>query len=128
MQTPMPDGWHTLTPRLFVDDPAAMVEFLRHAFGATGGVPANAPAEIRIGDSLVMVSATGVREAMPSCFHLYVDDVDATCQRAVDAGAEPIEEPLDTPYGDRRAMVRDPFGNLWQIAVYRGTSTAGGRP
>jgi len=47
---------------------------------------------------------------------VYVEDVDATYRRAVDAGAVSIEEPLDTPYGDRRAMVRDPFGNVFQVA------------
>ena len=47
---------------------------------------------------------------------MYVDDADATYDRAVDAGAITLEAPLDTPYGDRRAMVRDPFGNVFQIA------------
>jgi uncharacterized glyoxalase superfamily protein PhnB len=47
---------------------------------------------------------------------VYVDDADDTFQRAVDAGAQVLEEPLDTPYGDRRAIVRDPFGNTLQIA------------
>jgi uncharacterized glyoxalase superfamily protein PhnB len=47
---------------------------------------------------------------------VYVDDADDTFQRAVDAGPQVLEEPLDTPYGDRRAMVRDPFGNILQIA------------
>ncbi len=122
MTTPMPEGWHTLTPRLFVDDPAAMVSFLQRAFGATGDLRTDAPSEIRVGDSMVMVSAVGVREAMPSCFHLYVDDADATYRRSMSAGAESLEEPGDTPYGDRRAMVRDPFGNLWQVAVYQGAA------
>ena len=47
---------------------------------------------------------------------MYVDDADATYDRAVDAGATTLEAPLDTPYGDRRAMVRDPFDNVFQIA------------
>jgi uncharacterized glyoxalase superfamily protein PhnB len=118
----MPDGWHTLTPRLFAHDPSALVDFLRTAFGATGELQPAAPSEIRVGDSMIMVSATGVREAMPSCFHLYVEDADLTYRRALDAGAESLEEPGDTPYGDRRAMVRDGWGNLWQIAVYRGAA------
>jgi PhnB protein len=48
--------------------------------------------------------------------YVYVDDTDVTYRRALDAGALSMEEPLDTPYGDRRAMVRDPFGNIFQIA------------
>ena len=46
----------------------------------------------------------------------YVADADATCRRALSAGATSLEAPLDTPYGDRRAMVRDPFGNSFQVA------------
>jgi uncharacterized glyoxalase superfamily protein PhnB len=110
-------GHHTVTPRIVVDDPAAQVAFLRDVFGATGDVPEGRPAEVRIGDSLVLVSeGGGIRDAQPAFLYVYVDDVDAVHRRAVDAGGETIEAPLETPYGDRRAMVRDPFGNLLQIA------------
>jgi PhnB protein len=110
------DGFHTLTPRIVVSDLAAQVEFLRATFDATGDVEPGRPAELRIGDSLIMVSEAGARDLFPAFLYVYVDDADATYQRAVDAGAETIEPPLDTPYGDRRAMVRDPFGNAYQIA------------
>jgi PhnB protein len=60
--------------------------------------------------------STAEREPFPAFLYVYVDDADDTFQRAVDAGAQVLEEPLDTPYGDRRAMVRDPFGNILQIA------------
>ena len=63
-----------------------------------------------------MVSAAGARDLFPAFLYVYVDDADATYRRAVDAGATTLEAPLDTPYGDRRAMVRDPFGNVFQIA------------
>jgi uncharacterized glyoxalase superfamily protein PhnB len=113
-------GHHTVTPRIVVDDPAAEVAFLRDVFGATGDVAYGRPAEVRIGDSLVLVSdGGGVRDPQPAFLYVYVDDVDAVHGRAVDAGAETIEAPLETPYGDRRAMVRDPSGNLFQIAVRR---------
>ena len=85
-------------------------------FGAAGDVEPVRPAELRIGDSLVMVSETGERDVFSAFLYVYVDDVEATWERAVAAGAETVEEPLDTPYGDRRAMVRDPFGNVYQIA------------
>lgn len=85
-------------------------------FGATGEYHADRPAEIRIGDCLVMVTAAGARELFPAFLYVYVDDADATYRRALSAGAVSLEPPLDTPYGDRRAMVRDRFGNVWQIA------------
>lgn len=112
-----PEGWHTVTPRLIVADVAGQVRFLKAVFGATGDVKNDAPCEMRIGDSMVMVSGTGVRDAIASCLYVYVDDADASYRRAIDAGAETIEEPLDTPYGDRRAVVRDTAGNIWQIAT-----------
>ncbi len=80
----------------------------------------DAPSQIRIGDSIVMVSGVGPRDAMPSFLYVYVDDTDATYKRALEAGAVTLEEPSDMPYGDRRAMVKDPCGNDWQIATYRG--------
>lgn len=115
-------GHHTVTPRIIVDDPAAQVAFLRAVFGATGDVADGRPTEVCIGDSLVLVSeGGGIRDAPPAFLYVYVDDVDTVHRRAVDAGAETIEPPLETPYGDRRAMVRDPFGNLFQIAQPPGT-------
>jgi uncharacterized glyoxalase superfamily protein PhnB len=63
-----------------------------------------------------MVSSAGERDLFPAFLYVYVDNADRTYRRALDAGAESIEGPLDTPYGDRRAMVRDPFGNVFQIA------------
>ena len=74
------------------------------------------PAELWIGDSVVMVSAAGQRELFPAFLYVYVDDADGTYRRALAAGAVAMEEPFDTPYGDRRAMVRDPSGNVFQIA------------
>jgi PhnB protein len=51
--------------------------------------------------------------------YVYVPDADATYRRAIAAGATSLEAPLDTPYGDRRAMVRDRWGGVWQIATHR---------
>jgi uncharacterized glyoxalase superfamily protein PhnB len=111
-----PDGYHTLTTRIVVTDVAAQVAFLRATFDAEGDVVAGRPAELRIGDSLMMIAEAGERDLFPGFLYVYVDDADATYERATRAGAWTIEAPLDTPYGDRRAMVRDPFGNLFQIA------------
>jgi uncharacterized glyoxalase superfamily protein PhnB len=108
-----------VTPRIVVRDVAAQVDFLRAVFDGAGDVHPGRPAEIRIGDSLIMVSPAGARELFPGFLYIYVDDADATYQKALAAGGVALEEPLDTPYGDRRAMVRDPFGNVFQIAHRR---------
>ena len=110
------EGFHSVTPRIVVHDVVAQVEFLKTVFGATGSVEPGRPAEIQIGDSLVMLSPAEERDPFQAFLYVYVDDADATYRRALDAGALSVEEPLETPYGDRRAMVRDPFGNIFQIA------------
>jgi uncharacterized glyoxalase superfamily protein PhnB len=56
---------------------------------------------------------------MPAFLYLYVDDTDTTYKRALDAGAASLEEPWNTPYGDRRGKVEDPGGNIWQIATHK---------
>ena len=113
------EGYHTITPRLVVADVAGAAQFLRATFDATGDVPDDRPAEIRIGDSLLMISSTGERELFPAFLYVYVADADESYRRAVAAGATTLEAPTDTPYGDRRAMVRDPYGNVFQIAHRR---------
>jgi uncharacterized glyoxalase superfamily protein PhnB len=109
-------GYSTVTPRIVVDDVEMQVEFLRKVFDAQGNVEPGRPAEVRIGSSLVMVSSGVERERFPGFLYVYVADADQTYERALSAGAVSVETPFDTPYGDRRAMVRDPFGNLFQIA------------
>jgi len=116
MQNASRKGFHSITPRIVVADAAAQVAFLRTVFDAAGEHHAERPAEMRIGDSLVMVTPAGAREPFPAFLYVYVDNADAIYRRALAAGAVSLEEPLNTPYGDRRAMVRDPFGNVWQIA------------
>jgi PhnB protein len=71
-------------------------------------------AEVRIGDSIVMMGeAMGEFQPLPSSIHLYVDDTDATYQRALEAGATSTMEPADQLWGDRHAGVVDPVGNRW---------------
>lgn len=111
-----PPGSHSVTPRMFVSDAAAQVEFLRDVFDATGEVQQGRPAQLQIGDSVVMVTPADEREPFPAFLYVYVDDVDARYEQALSAGAVSLEEPRDAPYGDRRAMVRDPFGNVYQVA------------
>ena len=115
-----PDDWHTVTPRIFVRNPQDLITFIKHVFGGRGEFRPGRPAEIRIGDSVVMVSdGDGLREHVPAFLYVYVEDADATYERAIASNAVSIEEPADMPYGDRRAMVRDEWGNTWQIATHR---------
>jgi tRNA-Thr(GGU) m(6)t(6)A37 methyltransferase TsaA len=115
----LPNGWHGLTPRIVVDDVAGLVKFLRQVFDATGELHPDRPAVMQIGDSVIMISSVGPREAMAAFLYLYVEDADAAYRRALQAGAQALEEPRDTPYGDRRGMVQDRWGNVWQIATLK---------
>ncbi len=110
--------------RMVVPDTAAAVAFLRDVFGAIGDVPADRPADVRLGDShLLISSASAEREVFPAFLYVYVDDVEDTHTRALAAGASEIEEPWRTPYGDFRSMVRDPSGNVFQLARKAGEWT-----
>ncbi|HXO80809.1 MAG TPA: VOC family protein [Mycobacterium sp.] len=116
MKVDRPPEFHSITPRMVVSDAAGAVEFLRTVFDAVGEVQAARPTEVRIGDSVVMVTSATEREPFPAFLYVYVDDADLAYNRALNAGAMSLEAPFNTPYGDRRAMVRDPFGNVFQIA------------
>ncbi|MEV4602922.1 VOC family protein [Amycolatopsis sp. NPDC049253] len=111
-----PPGLPTVIPRMIVEDPAAAVEFLVTVFAATT-TPTPGPAEVRLGDALVLVSGVSAeREAFPAFLYVYVADVAGTYARALAAAATSVEEPRETPYGDFRAMVRDPSGNVCRLA------------
>jgi PhnB protein len=119
MSQSKPIGWPSVMPRIFTSDVAGLTGFLRTVFGAEGELRSAAPTEIRIGDSIILISdGAGVREAMPAFLYVYVENADEAYQRAIAAGAESIETPADMPYGDRRATVRDSGANVWQIATY----------
>jgi PhnB protein len=113
---PCHEPYRSVTPRIVAEDASGVVQFLRAVFGAEGELGEGRPAELVIGDSMVMVAPATARDAFPAFLYVYVDDADETYRRAVAAGADTVETPRDTPYGDRRAMVRDPSGNLFQIA------------
>jgi PhnB protein len=119
----VPEGWPVLVPRIVAEEPAALVAFVKEVFGAAGSFHAERPCELRIGDSMLMISGTTGRERMPAFLYVYVEDTDLTYRRALAGGATSMEEPRDLPYGDRRAMVRDPWGNTWQIATHSGSFT-----
>ncbi len=123
--SPVPAGYHTVTPYLVVEDAKGLITFLRHAFQAEefsrtirpDGTIANAG--VCMGDSRMMVAqARDPWKPMPSGFYLYVPDTDAVYQAALAVGGVSVMEPSDQFYGDRNAGVRDPWGNHWWIATH----------
>jgi PhnB protein len=123
------EGFTTVTPYIRVAQ-EGLVDFLARVFDAQetfsgGGGGGGMHREVRIGDSMLMIgeggaSAGGVMPVRPVAFHVFVKDVDATFERAVAAGAEPIGKPEDRHYGERSGFVRDRFGNHWYIATALG--------
>jgi len=73
-----PIGWPSVVPRIFTSDIAGLTGFLRTVFGAEGELRSGAPTEMRIGDSVVMISHGGAREAMPAFLYVYVENADET--------------------------------------------------
>jgi len=121
----VPDGYHTVTPYLVVKGVAGLVEFLKEAFDAEETERMTAPdgsvvhAEVRIGDSMVMMGEAGGSGApMPAMLYLYVPDADASYERALRAGASSVRELRNEFYGDRTGGVSDPFGNQWWLATH----------
>jgi PhnB protein len=121
---PIPEGFHTITPYLHVEDVSNLMGFLKHAFDAktvkssklADGTVINA--QLKIGDSMIELSEVrGDFQPMPCAMHLYVNDVDAAYKKAVEVGAMSIMEPTNQFYGDREAFVIDPSGNHWYIAT-----------
>jgi PhnB protein len=116
----IPVGWRTITPRLFAADPKALCAFLKKVCRATGKYRVSQPTIMTIGDSMLMISGIQIRKPSSAVFYVYVSNTDATYKRALSAGAKSIEPPADTPYGDRRCIVKDAWGNTWQIATSKG--------
>jgi PhnB protein len=129
-----PDGYHTATPYLIVNNAAAAIDFYKRAFGATEMMRMDMPggrighAEIKIGDSPIMLAdefpemnARGPHAigGSPVSIMLYVEDVDAVAKQAEAAGAK-ITRPIeDQFYGDRTGGLEDPFGHHWHIATHK---------
>ena len=129
---PIPAGYQAVTPYLLVSGAARALEFYKQVFGATeimrlAGPNGVAHAEIRIGDSVVMLADEspdmGYKSPValggsPVSLMLYVSDVDATFQRAVAAGAVQQRPVQDQFYGDRSGTLEDPFGHVWTVATH----------
>ena len=112
-----PEGWHSVTPRIVAREAEQLVEFIKQVFGATGDYLPDRPSVMSIGDSRVMISDAGLRDPMPAFLYVYVADADAVYRRALQGGARSLEAPADMPYGGRRGMVGDRWGNTWQITT-----------
>ena len=121
----IPDGYRTVTPFLNVDGANDFIGFLKKAFGAEEKFRMPTPdgkimhAELKVGDSMVMVSDAMTNPATSSSIHLYVQDADAAWTRATTAGAK-VEMPIaDMFWGDRYGVVSDKWGNRWGIATHK---------
>jgi len=129
---PIPEGFHTVTPRMFVRGAAAAVEFYKQAFGATelerhadpSGKIVNA--DIKIGDSIISLAEESPEWGNHSpqslggattVITLNVEDADALWDRATSAGAKVIFPIKDQFYGYRQGRLEDPFGHLWIIST-----------
>jgi len=130
---PIPDGYHSITPYLIVDDAARALEFYKKGLNAVELLRMPAPggkighAEIRIGNSTVMLAdespAMGARSARtiggsPITLMVYLEDVDARVAQAVAAGATVVRPIADQFYGDRTCCIEDPFGLQWYLATH----------
>ncbi len=122
---PIPDGYHSLTPYLNLKGADKAIEFYKKAFGAEEQMRMPGPdgkimhAEIRIGDSVIMMSETTQQPESRSSLWLFVTDCDAVFNKAVAEGAT-VKMPLDNMFwGDRYGLVVDPFGQSWSIATHK---------
>ena len=131
----VPDGYHTVTPTLILDNCAQAIDWYKKALGATEGSRAVGPdgkimhAEITIGDSRIMVNDPmmgfkGPKElgGSPASLWVYVEDCDALYNRAVKAGAKALPgmgQLQDQFWGDRSGSFIDPYGYKWTIATHK---------
>lgn len=131
-----PRGFRTLTPYPIVQDAPGMIDFMKAVFYAeetfrTIGSAGGYHCEARIGgDCMMMIGGGGPGvdgkaiswrgESRPMAFHIYVPDTDAAYKRALANRAVSLQEPADQPWGERTANVKDPFGNNWYIATFKG--------
>ncbi len=131
----VPEGHHTVTPQLTLDNAAQAIDWYKKALGAEEMSRAVGPdgkimhAEIKIGDSRIMLNdammgARGPKTlgGSPASLWIYVEDCDALFKRAVAAGAiteGPMGRMADQFWGDRCGTLTDPHGYQWTIATHK---------
>jgi PhnB protein len=131
---PIPEGYHSITPYLFIKGAADAIDYYKNVFGAKERMRMPGPngrimhAELEIADSIVMLSDENPQAGAPSpqtvggasnSLHVYVENVDTVTRKAVDAGAKLIRPVRDEFYGDRTGTITDPFGQIWSIATHK---------
>lgn len=130
---PVPEGYHTVTPYLIVRDAAAAIDFYKKAFNATERMRLEGP-EGKIGHAEIVVEGSRVmmadehpdmdvlgpqsRGGTTVSLLIYVEDVDARYDQAIEAGGKEIRPLTDQFYGDRSGTIEDPFGHSWSIATH----------
>lgn len=132
--SPIPEGFHTVTPHLIIKGAGAAIDFYKKAFGAEEIMCMKGPdggimhGEIKIGNSHLMIAdefpqmgclSPKTLNGSPVTVHLYVNDVDAVFNQAVKNGATPAMPPTDMFWGDRYGKVVDPYGHHWSIATHK---------
>lgn len=134
MTKPIPEGYHNVTPTFMFRDARKAIEFYKNAFGAQERYVMPNPdgtgvmhAEMMIGDSIIMLgeespmmcgkSAESLGDS-PISFFIYVENVDSSFRRAVEAGAKPHMEVQEMFWGDRCGSVVDPFGYSWMLGTH----------
>ncbi|HWN08790.1 MAG TPA: VOC family protein [Pyrinomonadaceae bacterium] len=122
--TYIPEGLRPVTPFLHPIGAPALIDFMKQAFGAEEISRYQSPegmiqhAMVRIGDSVIeMGEAHGEAQPMPPALYIYVENLEATYDRALVAGATSLQLPHDQAYGDRTAWVKDAWGNVWYLAA-----------
>ncbi len=133
MVKPIPDGYPRVTPYLYVDGAKAAIDFYASVLGAQQRLMMPGPdgkvghAELSIGDSVIMLAdefpdmdVRGPKSigGSPISLHVYVEDVDATFERALSAGATVRRPVEDKFYGDRSGEFEDPFGHRWNVSTH----------
>jgi PhnB protein len=133
MTGPVPEGYPRVTPYLIVDGGSEAIDFYTKVLGADERMRMPGPdgrlghAELELGDSVIMLAdentEMGARSprsigGSPVTIHVYVDDVDATFERALQAGASSLQPVEDRFYGDRVGQLEDPFGHHWSLATH----------
>lgn len=129
-----PEGYPAVSAYLVVAGAQDVIKFVQDVFGATELRRYNSPdglvmhAELRIGDSVIMIGDAGTEwPAISTFLHVYVEDVDSVYQRALSAGGRSVQEPSHKEGDpDRRGGVKDPGNNTWWISTQVGDPTSTG--
>lgn len=129
----IPEGYHSVTPYLFVRGAARAIDFYKNTFGAVERMRMPGPdgkighAELQIGDSVIMLADENPQMQAKSpetlggsanSIYLYVEQVDSVVDKAVQSGAKLLRAVADQFYGDRMGTILDPFGQMWSVGTH----------